>query len=168
MKTLFILIVLLLGLTIEAQVGINKSNLTASSILDFGSETGTTVDGSDAKGILLSPTDGLPAGPTAGTIAFVVEAGGASFRYFNGTAWSTATPGGFGTPMSGTDGNGVIIGDSSSSADGVLILESPTHALVLPQISGGRFTLSPTPGLMYYDTSDDSVYVYNGSAWIAY
>lgn len=60
-----------------------------------------------------------------------------------------------------------IIGARSSTADGVLVLESSTKAMVLPQVDKVSDILSPSPGMMVYVNKAGAkrLAVYNGSKW---
>ena len=63
-----------------------------------------------------------------------------------------------------------IIGATSSSADGVLVLESTTKAMVLPIVSDVQNIPSPSPGMMVYvsgvsPTFNKRLAVFNGSKW---
>lgn len=63
-------------------------------------------------------------------------------------------------------GNGVIIGNSTSAATGVLILEATDKALALPQIASPQTNVkSPYPGMICYDTTTKTVAVFNGKVW---
>lgn len=59
-----------------------------------------------------------------------------------------------------------IIGASSSSADGVLVLESTTKVMVLPQVENTNDVKDPAPGMMVYlNGANKRLAVYNGSKW---
>lgn len=63
-----------------------------------------------------------------------------------------------------------IIGARSSAADGVLVLESTTKAMVLPIVDDVQNILSPSPGMMVYvkgvtPTFKKRLAVFNGSKW---
>lgn len=60
-----------------------------------------------------------------------------------------------------------IIGADTSSADGVLVLESTTKAMVLPYVNSTDDVLNPSPGMMVYITKSDKkrLAVFNGSKW---
>lgn len=60
-----------------------------------------------------------------------------------------------------------IIGARSSTADGVLVLESTTKAMVLPIVADVQNILSPSPGMMVYVNKSGAkrLAVYNGSKW---
>ena len=61
----------------------------------------------------------------------------------------------------------VIIGSTTSSADGALVLESNTKAMVLPIVANVQDIPSPSPGMMVYVKKEGSkrLAVYNGSKW---
>ena len=60
-----------------------------------------------------------------------------------------------------------IIGSTSSAADGVLVLESTTKAMVLPQVMDVQLIPSPSPGMMVYvnKTGAKRLAVFNGAKW---
>ncbi len=60
-----------------------------------------------------------------------------------------------------------IIGANSSAADGVLVLESTSKAMVLPTVTDVNTILSPSPGMLVYvnKTGAKRLAVYNGSKW---
>lgn len=60
----------------------------------------------------------------------------------------------------------MIIGASSSSADGVLVLEAPDKAMVLPMVNSTNDIPSPAPGMMVYlNGTNKRLAVYNGKYW---
>lgn len=60
-----------------------------------------------------------------------------------------------------------IIGATSSAADGVLVLESATKAMVLPTVTNTADVLDPAPGMMVYvnKTGAKRLAVFNGANW---
>ena len=60
-----------------------------------------------------------------------------------------------------------IIGAVSSTADGVLVLESTTKAMVLPIVMDVQDILSPSPGMMVYvnKAGRKRLAVFNGTKW---
>ena len=60
-----------------------------------------------------------------------------------------------------------IIGAQTTAADGVLVLESTTKAMVLPTVADVQNIPSPSPGMMVYinKTGAKRLAVYNGSKW---
>lgn len=148
--------------TAKAQVAIGKTGITNSSVLlEFGTAP---------KGIRLNPVENVTSlTASAGTIAFDGATG--SFRYYNGTGWSTSDAGGItgGNPTE-PDNNtqGTIIGATTSSLQGAVILEASDKAIVLPKVSNALVIASPPKGLMVYDISLKALKVYNGNNWISY
>ncbi len=61
--------------------------------------------------------------------------------------------------------NGTILGANSSSAPGVLVLESTTKAMVLPVVENVISIASPEPGSMVYDRTEKAIALFNGKTW---
>lgn len=122
--------------------------------------------------------------PTEGTI--ILDASTpttARIKYYNGVTSVTA-PDGW-QDLSGQDADvtsaladqptsaveaaesKVIIGAETSTADGVLVLESNAKAMVLPTVSDVNNIPSPSPGMMVYvnKTGAKRLAVFNGSKW---
>ena len=60
-----------------------------------------------------------------------------------------------------------IIGSRTTAADGVLVLESTTKAMVLPIVADVQLIPSPSPGMIVYVNKAGAkrLAVYNGSKW---
>lgn len=59
-----------------------------------------------------------------------------------------------------------VIGANTSSADGVLVLESTSKVMVLPQVASTNDIKDPAPGMMVYiNGTNKRLAVYNGSKW---
>lgn len=60
-----------------------------------------------------------------------------------------------------------IIGARTSSADGILVLESATKAMVLPIVANTTDVQDPAPGMMVYvnKTGAKRLAVFNGTNW---
>ena len=74
------------------------------------------------------------------------------------------------TPLPGSDlpntKVGVIIGKQSTTAEGVLVLESDTKALILPKVESPVANIkSPVAGTMVYDPTKKIMAIYNGKDW---
>lgn len=128
------------------------------------------------KGIILPYVRTLPTTPAQGTLLLdVVNAAQARIRYYNGTSW---------IDMSGQNGNitsvmatqpalaetateKFIIGATSTSANGAVVLESASKAMVLPTVTDVNNIPSPSPGMMVYvnKTGAKRLAVYNGERW---
>lgn len=178
-----ILITLTLGLATSAysqviigdNVGTAPSDKKTSVLLEFAN--------TNDKGIVLPTVRTKPTNPTEGTILLDASnnATSARIKYYNGISgdgW---------VDLSGKDGDvtnllniqptiaqaaeevtsKAIIGATSSSADGVLVLESSNKAMVLPIVSDVNNIPSPSAGMMVYvnKTGAKRLAVYNGSVW---
>ena len=59
-----------------------------------------------------------------------------------------------------------VIGNRTTSASGVLVLESSNKAMVLPKMESPHLTiLSPQAGTMAFDTKSKMLCIFNGSEW---
>ncbi len=178
----YILSFLLVGNLVSAQVSIGKQLLSgSSSILEFSGMTQTIApedtETNNTKGIILpavtvspvfTPVTPSTNHPQNGTFLFDKLA--SAVRMFENGTWLDMTDAGNSAaaiPVAGTEtGNGVIIGSSSSSAKGALVLESSNKAMILPQIKNPHLTVkSPYPGMMCFDTVSKSIAVFDGSKW---
>lgn len=186
MKKIIILSLLALSSSAFSQVIIGDAVGTAtdktSVLLEFAAQASGSNTG---KGIILPYVRTLPtAAPTMVEGTIVLDAStptAARIKYYNGN--TTSGTNGW-VDLSGQDADvttilasqptGVtetnskaIIGASSSSADGVLVLESTTKAMVLPTVSDVKEIPSPSPGMMVYinKTGAKRLAVYNGSKW---
>lgn len=60
----------------------------------------------------------------------------------------------------------VIIGNSTSTANGILVLESTTKAMVLPRVPSYKDIVNPAPGMMVLTgVGDKTIAFFNGSQW---
>lgn len=169
MKQAVIIIVFFMSnFLLKGQIGIDKSNnLGASSILEFGTQ---------ARGIRLQPVENVNSmsNAVAGTIVFDRSSG--SLLYKDSTGWSSPKSGGItgGNSAAFNDNTtqGVIMGATSSSTSGVLILgkdSGETKALVLPNVGSPEFKmLNPPLGLILYDSDANVIKVWNGNVWTVF
>lgn len=150
--------------------GTAPSNNKSSVLLEFAN--------TNNKGIILPYVRTVPASATEGTIILdATSATTARVKYYNGT-W---------VDLSGQDGTVTsaladqptqaavaeiadaksIMGAQSSAADGVLILESTTKAMILPHVTDVQNIVRPAPGMMVYVTKAGAkrLAVFNGSKW---
>ena len=164
MKNIFLRIALMSMGFSQAQVVIsevaNAVPTNSSVLLEFGNLP---------KGIIL-PSASEATDAVGGT--FLVNTTAKAVQYFDGTNWINLTypnmlVGNSFVGSSTTDvGEGVVIGATSSSKPGVLVLESTTKALVLPKVANPhQNVLSPIAGTIVYDTTTDSLAVYDGKEW---
>ena len=99
----------------------------------------------------------------------------AKVEYYNGTTWvdlsnQTANVSPFLAiqPVARENSNAkVVIGSSTSTADGILVLESADKAMVLPVISSYQDIVNPAPGMMALINNGGTkiLAVYNGNQW---
>lgn len=169
-------------------LGITIGTISVHSQVIIGDEVGTATNKTSVllefsknenRGIILPYVKTLPTNPTPGTILLdATTPTTAKVKYFNG-AW---------VDLSGQNGDvsallslqnaaseptniqdaKVIIGDSQSTADGVLILESNNKAMVLPIVKSVDDIVSPSAGMMVYVSNSLGVKrlaVYNGAKW---
>jgi hypothetical protein len=178
----YLLVLLLVGNFMNAQVAIGKNNIVSvSSIIEFGGETATNAtndsETTNFRGIILPSVTSSPAftsvtpssaNPQNGT--FVFDRQIMKVRMFENGKWTdmtdTGTVSGIITSSGTATGEGVIFGSSTSSAEGTLILESSDKAIVLPHIKDPATKVkSPYQGMMCYDTLSNSVAIFDGLNW---
>jgi hypothetical protein len=158
-------------------ISMSFANLSAQTIINNPDETSVLIEfdstGSDnTKGLI------LPAIKTVDDVStvngsFVFDKADSKVKMREGNQWIELTGNdGSGSRTSLIEneandvGKGVIVGANSSSADGVLVLESPDKALKLPFVSNPHLTVkSPYPGMMCYDTISKSVAFFDGTKW---
>ena len=178
MKT-YLMLLLLGGIGISnAQVIIGDKVGTAANktsvLLEFAKDQN--------KGLIVPYVRTLPTDPTPGTILLDASTPTAArMKYWNGTSWidlsgqdaNLVTPTDFlavqptAAEVPELDASKVIIGGTTSSADGALVLESNTKAMVLPTVEDVKNIPSPSPGMMVYVKKDGAkrLAVFNGSKW---
>lgn len=174
MKKIISSIFIITAVSANAQIivgdGVGTASVKTSVLLDFAANQN--------KGIILPYVRTLPTSPTEGTmIVDATDPTKARVKYFNG-AW---------TDLSGQDadvttilstqptvaqiseaaGEKTIIGASSSTANGVLVLESTTKSMILPIVQDVQNIPSPAPGMMVYVNKQGAkrLAVFNGSKW---
>lgn len=150
----------LICMSLNAQVAIGKTTVDGGGLLDFAS--GTT------NGIILPTVETLPTSPANGT--FVMYKTDAKLKMFENNRWVDLSDAGNVASVSANPANdlgeGVIIGAETSSAQGVLILESTDKALILPKITTPHLNVkSPYPGMICYDTTSKTIAVFDGINW---
>lgn len=184
MKNIFAIILLTTITSINAQVIIGDAAGTAtdktSVLLDFAKNQN--------KGIIVPYVRTLPTSlptRTEGTILLDVSdptkarmkvynantiSGTNGWQDLSGQDANLTTPVNYLTaqPTGVTETNSkAIIGAQTSSADGVLVLESTTKAMVLPMVLDVQNIPSPSPGMMVYVNKSGAkrLAVFNGSKW---
>lgn len=157
----------------------------AFSQVIIGDETGTAqnktsvlLEFSEAekKGIILPYVKTLPQNPVGGTLILdATSPTSARVKYYNGE-WRDLTNNdqlvadvsaelSHQPNIAETQEAKVIIGADTSSADGVLVLESTDKAMVLPTVASVNDIVNPSPGMIVYLSEDNLLAVYNGRTW---
>ncbi|MGL5235462.1 MAG: hypothetical protein ACRC8Z_12085 [Empedobacter falsenii] len=171
-KTLYIIVLFTITLSVFGQVTIGKENVTGNTtLLDFDNTAGNT------KGIILPAVEN-----TSSALAVIVTNNNGTFLFdksdkkmkmYENSKWVNLSDEGTITAAlaanvntSAEIGQGVIIGAESTSAKGVLVLESATKAMILPQIANPHTNVkSPYPGMICYDTTSKTLAVFDGINW---
>ncbi|MBV8325050.1 hypothetical protein [Chryseobacterium sp.] len=150
--------------SIFAQVAIEKQTVDGNStVLDFNNITGNT------KGLILPATSGLPTGALVnGTFVFDVTDN--KVKVYENDVWKDLSDPGSSAAVvvnnTAETGKGVIIGASSSTADGVLVLEAQDKAMILPKITTPHVNVkNPYPGMICYDTTSKTLAIFDGTVW---
>ncbi|MQP23457.1 hypothetical protein GFJ94_00055 [Flavobacterium sp. LMO8] len=161
-RTIFTVLMLITSLAIYSQVGIETTSIHIDALLDF--PTGPN------KGIVLPMVEVLPTGAAASNGTFLIDKTDGRVKVRQNGVWlnltGTSSLSSYSVNPSADSANGVIIGATSSSATGVLVLESTSKALMLPKVVSPHINIkSPYPGLMCYDTTKNAIAVFNGTAW---
>ena len=156
----------------SAQVIIGDAEGTAvnktSVLLEFAN--------TNNKGIILPYVRTKATAPTEGSI--ILDASNpadARVKYFNGS-WVdlSGQPGNLGNLLDSqpnvaeaTEAKTIIGAATSTVTDGVLVLESQTKAMVLPQVDNVNKIPNPSPGMMVFVRKEGSerLAVFNGSKW---
>lgn len=163
-RNISIAVALVVFNSIFAQVAIGKQTVDGNStVLDFNNVSGNT------KGLILPATSGLPAGALVnGT--FIFDTTDKKVKVYENNIWKSLSDAGNSSAVvvnnSAETGKGVIMGEATSTADGVLVLESQNKAMILPQIATPHLNVkNPYPGMMCYDTTSKTLAVFDGSVW---
>lgn len=184
MKKIVITLTLSISALAFSQVRIGATNSagnvsSTSVLLEFGTD--------DDKGIILPYVETVPTGANdakGGTLIFDVSATGQyKVKVKNeNTGWSDlSVESGYSSavealvknpqaaPLADIAGAKAIIGNATTSTEGVLVLESPDKAMVLPIVSNYNTIKNPSPGMMAFlkgVTSDKHRLIFfNGEKW---
>jgi hypothetical protein len=161
-KAIFTVLMLITSLSIFSQVGIETTSIHTDALLDFPS--------GQNKGIVLPMVETLPTGTAATNGTFLIDKTDGRVKVRQNGVWlnltGTSSLSSYSVNPSADTSDGVIIGATSSSASGVLVLESTNKALMLPKVVSPHINIkSPYPGLMCYDTTKNAIAVFNGENW---
>ena len=174
--------------TASSQVIINADAATAKTTLTSATSVLLEFWSDGDKGIILPYVETVPTGANnskGGTLIFDVSANGeykVKVKNENSGWTDLSVESGYSTtvanvvkapqPAALTDNASAkaIIGSSTSSTEGVLVLESATKAMILPTVSNFTDIKNPSPGMMAFlkHTSDNTKHrliVFNGQKW---
>lgn len=167
----------------QVRIGATNSagNVTTTSVLlEFGTD--------NDKGIILPYVETVPTGATTalgGTMIFDVSANGeykVKVKNQNAGWKDLSVQSGYSaaveavvkppqaSPLADQTGAKSIIGDATTATDGVLVLDSPDKAMVLPIVSNFNTIPNPSPGMMAFlqhptDSTKHRLIVFNGQKW---
>ena len=180
MKKIFLTLTIAVASTMSSQVIIGDDVGTAANktsvLLEFAANQN--------KGLILPYVTTLPSGAgfVEGTIVLdATNASQARVKFYN----ANTAPGTNGwTDLSGQDGDvtdaltnqpaigenaesKAIIGANASSAEGVLVLESISKAMILPHVESTDDVPKPAPGMMVFISKSGAkrLAVFNGTKW---
>jgi len=168
-KILLLILSLFVGVAIKSQVAISKSDVTNVSVsLEFGDN--------ENKGIILPYVTDKTGITENGTIIY--DATDFKIKYLKDTNnWfdlSIDTTGVADLSIQGDDkeeqpGAKVSIaltGNPDSVTKGILVLADNDKAMILPKVASPHLNIiSPSAGMMVYDTDHKMLAVYNGTVW---
>jgi len=150
-----------------------------STLLDFNSDSkGNKVAGTGAnsQGIILPAVDNtanaLAATTSYNNGTFLFDKSDKKVKMYENGVWVDLSGEGNDTRLViNTSGEssaeqGAIIGSKTSNAKGILVLEHPEKAMILPRIANPHTTVkNPYAGMMGYDTVSKSLAVFDGENW---
>lgn len=169
-KVLTLISTLLLYLSYGQMIigdNVGTASVKTSVLLEFSA--------TNAEGLILPYVRTLPGGVGGTLLLDASTATNARVKFHNGTSWIDLSGQGADVSVELIDQptisdhveSKVIMGSSSTSVDGVLVLESTTKAMVLPIVTNINNIPSPSPGMMVYlnEGSIKRLAVFNGSTW---
>ena len=148
-----------------AQVAFGKNTVDGSGILDFGTGKGMILPWVESAG--LTDADGTLIFDTTDNKIKLRQNGVWVDLSVNSGILDANRSDAIAVHLLETETSGfVAIGTTTPSASGVLVLESPDKALILPKMSSPHLNMiDPEPGTIVYDTDSKLMCVFNGSEW---
>ncbi|NIF05423.1 hypothetical protein F3J23_08200 [Chryseobacterium sp. Tr-659] len=143
----------------QVVIGNSAQFLTAGGVLDLSNE---------AAPLVVPNIGSQPADAVEGTVIFDSSVNKVIYKKDTGWEELTKNTGIRNVPtvsFTGIESRGVIIGNTSTQAPGVLVLESSNMGLVLPRANTPQNIVEPTSGSVIYDESKKMLAVYNGVEW---
>ncbi len=167
MKKTILFAFLFISLLSFSQVAIGKSNITNPSVsLEFGNEN---------RGILLPWVTSVSSvtGAVDGTIIYDIT--DKKIKYLKAGFWFDLTIDNTGivdtslqNTLTDVSSAKTSIGTNAAtdSTPGILVLTDTNKAMVLPKVSSPHLNIiSPSSGIMVYDTTAHQLAVFNGTVW---
>lgn len=155
---------ILMTIVIKSQVAIGKTSVTNNSVsLEFSD--------SEKKGIVMPYVENKDGVTENGTIIF--DTTDYKLKYLKGGNWFDLTIDNSGktgpdiqqSKTELTDAK-VIIGTTTDTANGILVLSDNNKAMILPKVVSPHLNIiDPAPGMMVYDSEKKQLAVYNGTVW---
>lgn len=149
----------------HTQIAIGKTNIDGNGLLDF--DTG--------KGLILPWVETAGTTDADGTLIFDTSDNKVKVK-ING-AWvdlsensATLSPSKANKVnqhlLKTENNNSIILGSTTPTANGVLVLESSDKALILPKMASPHLNMvDPEPGTIVYDTVSNLMCIFNGEEW---
>ncbi|WP_213279663.1 hypothetical protein [Chryseobacterium indologenes] len=164
MKKIASILIIAVSASLDAQIALGKTTLeSASSSVEFGNEN---------RGLVLpwvADTSGIQ-NVVNGTLVF--DTSDMKVKVYQNNLWKDLSVDATGTADTSLQDNlpdninaKVSIG-TSSSVNGILVLEDSTKAMVLPKVAFPHLNIiSPAAGMIVYDTQKKQLAVFNGTVW---
>lgn len=167
MKNIYIYLILLLGINCFSQVSIGKNQLTNSSVsLEFGSEN---------RGLLLPWVTSSSEVVNAVDGTMIYDVADKKVKLMKSGSWfdlSVDTTGEVDTTsqdnlIENKDAKIAIgVNADSDTTAGILVLTDTDKAMILPKVESPHLNIvSPSPGMIVYDTKSKQLAIFNGTVW---
>lgn len=172
----------------NAQVRIGEKSITANPELTNTTSVLLEFGDTNDKGIILPYVETVPTGTNdakGGTLIFDVSANSeykVKVKNENANWTDLSVQSGYSTsvetivkppqasPLADKTGSKAIIGNASTSTDGVLVLDSADKAMILPLVTNFSDIKNPSPGMMAFlkhpsDSNKHRLLIFNGQKW---
>jgi hypothetical protein len=151
---------IILGANAQLKVGDNPTTINASAILEIES----TNQGLLFPRMTTAQRDASIKSPTAGLIIYNTSTNALEVT-ISGSLWLNILTGATTAVASGTTTSvgGIGVGTSTPNANAVLDVTSTTKGVLLPRLSSDPTGVA---GMVYYNTTSNTVKLYNGTSWI--
>ena len=157
-------ILLVVATTAKSQVAIGKASVTNTSVsLEFTD--------AEKKGIILPYIEDKSAITENGSIIY--DNVDHKVKYLKGNSWFDLSVDSTGKSDTGIQQEKIElteaktnIGNSSDTANGILVLSDNDKAMILPRVASPHLNIiNPATGMIVYYTTKRQLAVYNGTVW---